>query len=119
MNPLGNILGGIIEGTLSGVLNGGKVDPGKIATEVTRQVVTNPVLINQMNAEPPIQSRVVVGTTVGMIGAFFVAGDHLWSMWQSGNVDVAVATAELATLWGLGFALYGRLKNGLKPLFSK
>lgn len=120
MNPFGNLLEGLIEGAITGAIKGGVgMDPGAIARTASRQVSADPVVVNQTNQEPPLQSRVVVGSVIGMIGAMFVAGDHLWSMWQSGDVNVTIAIAELTTLWGLGFALYGRLKNGLKPLFAK
>lgn len=118
------IFGKLLLGAFTGALEGAFAQPGNInvstiAHDAVQRVTKDPVVTNQMNAEPLHQSRVVVGSTIGMIGAIFVAGDHLITMWQSGVVDIAMASAEIATIWGLGFALYGRIRSGLKPLFAK
>lgn len=71
-----------------------------------------PVLVNATNNEPWYQSRVTLGsgfvvlTSVGTIGGML-----------SGAVefDVAVLAANLATILGAAFALYGRWK-AKKPL---
>lgn len=71
-----------------------------------------------MNAERPIQSRVVVGSSMGVIGAMTVI-----VMQVSGNpflqYDWDIMGPALLIAWGAVYALYGRLKTGLKPLFTR
>lgn len=116
------VLSGAIKAAVSGALSNPpptgntKAD---IAAEVVKRLEQNPVVVNEVSAEKPYQSRVAVGSTIGMIGALLVAGDHLWTMLASGEINIAIATAELTTVWGLGYALYGRFASGLKPLFSR
>jgi hypothetical protein len=81
-------------------------------------VKNDPVLINELNAEPVYASRVVQGTVIAMFGTSLVAVSDLYLMLKTGNFDVARASVEIATLMGNGWALYGRLRSGLKPLFS-
>lgn len=120
MSILTKVLGTAIEGAVRGALDrGGPLDAGAIARDATARCQADPVAINELNAEAPHQSRVVVGSTVSLVATIVVAGAHLYDMWQSGTVDVTLATAELAAIWGAAFALYGRLKGGLRPLFTR
>lgn len=124
MNPLAILIEGAITGAIEGVA--GKTLIGRIgataakaiAQTATETVVKDPVLRNQVNAEPAYKSRVVVGTTIGLVGMVFVSAGHLIEMWQTGDIDIPMASAEIAAIWGASFALYGRLKSGLKPLFE-
>lgn len=99
--------------------------------EAVRDAITNdPVLVNELNAEPPRQSRVVWGSslaTVGSVvaGAIPVAvalgiispeqGQAILDGWTS----IIPALGAVVALGGGIFSLYGRLAKGLKPLFSK
>lgn len=112
----------MILGTLGGILVKELVQAGLNkfqAQEKVEAILANPVVKNEVNAEQPIQSRVVVGSTVALIGAFFTSGGLLIEMYRSRNFDVNLISVQLATMWGSGYALYGRLTTGLKPLFSK
>lgn len=119
MGIFGSILGGLLTDALTGNSN----LPAKVVTKVVKEVVAkasdDPVIMNQMNMEAPHQSRVVVGSTIGMVGGLFVATGHLFDMYQTGNFDIEMAFAEVTIIWGFAYALYGRLANGLKPLFSR
>lgn len=120
MSVLSTILPGVIEGALRGALTDsrGAVNPTQVARDAAKRIASDPVMVNELNAEAPIQSRVVVGSTIGLVGMMIVSGAHLIEMVQSGTVDISIAAAEVAAMWGAGYALYGRLSNGLRPLFS-
>lgn len=87
--------------------------------QIARQ---NPEIKNNLNLEKPVQSRVVVGSTIALIASLFTAIAQLLGMFQDFDLttfDFAMAGALLGAIWGSGYALYGRLASGLKPLFSR
>ncbi len=73
-----------------------------------------PMLENATNQEPKIQSRVLQGSVLG----FLVSVASLFLEWHNGDLDmnemVTHGTVILGTLW----AIYGRLRSGLKPVGS-
>lgn len=86
--------------------------------EVENRVKHDPVLQNELNAEPAYQSRVVIGSIVSALGVVVPVIARLFGFDVDGNYIVEFGSA-LITLWGAGYALYGRLRNGLKPLFNR
>lgn len=86
----------------------------KIATRAATTVTADPVIQNQMNAESPIQSRVVVGSSASLFG---VAAMILAQFYP--DYDWVTLFAAIPVVWGAGYALYGRLASGLKPLFHR
>lgn len=85
-----------------------------IAGKAATTVIADPVVKNQMNAESPIQSRVVVGSTVSLGGVAVV----LLTQFVPGY-DWATVIAAIPIVWGAAYALYGRLASGLAPLFHR
>lgn len=119
MNPLiGMILGNVIEGALRGAFaQPGSINPSTIAAETVRRVGKDPVVVNQMNAEPAYKSRVVVGSGAALAAAIGAVLVQVATN-EFPNYDWTVLGPALATVFGTGYALYGRLKSGLKPLFA-
>ncbi len=88
-----------------------------IVEDVVSTVTKDPVVKNEMNAEAPWQSRVAVGSVVSAIGVLAPLVLRLFGVDVSAERVVEIAGA-VATLAGAGYALYGRFRSGLKPLFS-
>ena len=91
------------------------------AEKVVAQVTADPVVKNEMNAEKPIQSRVGVGGASGFIGGLgilvpIIAGWFGYDIRPDRVVEIGFA---VLAVWGPAYALYGRFKSGLKPLFSR
>ena len=80
-----------------------------IATELV------PVMVNAANKEPAIQSRVGWGGTAAVLGAAAILANALYTR----TFDPEVLVPALVTLAGGLYALYGRFKTGLKPLFNR
>ena len=89
-----------------------------VAEKVVAQVTTDPVVKNEMNAEPWWQSRVAIGSIVAALGVVLPPLLALFGVDTSADKIVEFGTA-IVTLSGALFALYGRLATGLKPLFSR
>ena len=89
-----------------------------VAEKVVAQVTTDPVVKNEMNAEPWWQSRVAIGSIVAALGVVLPPLLALFGVDTSADKIVEFGTA-IVTLGGALFALYGRLATGLKPLFSR
>lgn len=91
---------------------------GRAAAErVVNEVTNDPVVKNEMNAEPWWQSRVAVGSIVAALGVVLPPVLSLFGIDTSADKIVEFGTA-IVTLGGALFALYGRLASGLKPLFA-
>lgn len=88
------------------------------AEKVVAQVTADPVVKNEMNAEPWWQSRVALGSIVASLGVVLPPLLALFGIDASADKIVEFGTA-IITLGGALFALYGRLASGLKPLFSR
>lgn len=82
----------------------------QVAREVTAAV--KPIVTNATNSEPLWQSRVAVGS----IGAVLGAAADLAAMYAANDWDTQRIITDLVVLTGAGFALFGRIKGGLKPL---
>ena len=89
-----------------------------IVEDVVATVTADPVIRNEMNAESPMQSRVMWGSTVAALGVLAPIGLGLVGVDVSSERVVEIAGA-VVTLAGASYAMYGRLKSGLKPLFSR
>ena len=88
-----------------------------VVKEIVDQVTADPVVKNEMNAEQPYQSRVAWGSVIAALGVLIplVANVFGYDVDQARIVEIGSA---LVTIGGAGYALYGRFKSGLKPLFS-
>lgn len=92
-------------------------DIATIARVVAERVIQNPVMANELNAEKPYQSRVAVGSVTAALGVLApIALNVLGIDTDASRVTEVIGAA--VTLWGAGFALWGRFKSGLKPLFG-
>ena len=101
--------------------DGGKTVAPIVTTAIVNDLVTtvtgDPVVKNEMNAEAPWQSRVAVGSVVSALGVLVPIGLGLFGVDVSADRVVEISGA-VVTLVGAGYALYGRFRSGLKPLFS-
>lgn len=93
----------------------------QVVQEIVDQVTADPVVKNELNAEAPYQSRVGVGGATGFIGGLgvlvpIVAGWLGYDIQPDRIVEIGFA---ILAVWGPSYALYGRFKAGLKPLFSR
>ena len=95
-------------------------DKHEAKVKLEKAIQADPVLKNQLNAEPAYQSRVVVGTSGAILPA---VGYLIWAFSSNGmnlaGYDPASTFLAVMTVGGAGFALIGRLVPGLKPLFSR
>ena len=87
------------------------------AEKVVAQVTADPVVKNEMNAEPWWQSRVALGSVVSALGVLAPIALRLFGVDVSAERVVEIAGAVM-TLAGAGYAIYGRFRSGLKPLFA-
>lgn len=90
----------------------------KTAEKIERAVAAEPRAVNELSAEKPYQSRVVVGSVVSALGIVVPTLAKLFGYDVDGKALVEFGSA-VVTLWGAGYALYGRLRGGLAPLFSR
>lgn len=90
----------------------------------------DPVLKNELNAEKPVQSRILWGNSIATIGTFlagilplFVALGLITQEESQQILDgwavIGQAIGVVLAFGGLAYSFYGRLASGLKPLFNK
>jgi len=105
----------------------------QIREAVIETIQSDPVLKNELNAEKPIQSRVLWGNFFAGVGALPTAiigflpvlvALGILEPGQAAEVrDGINATVQgvggLVAIGGVVYSVYGRLKSGLAPLFSK
>jgi hypothetical protein len=91
------------------------LDKKSATVELEKAIKADPVLANEMNAEPWYQSRVGVGSIVSAVGVVLPPLVGLMGWQVSGNQIVDFIQAVM-TLGGALMALYGRFMPGLKPL---
>lgn len=116
----GTILRAAIAGALTGVAGRFGLAPAAVpamADAVVETVGRDPRIANAVNAEHPAQSRVVLGSSLALLGGLFTGAADLYAMARSGAFDPDRAGASLAIVLGAAYALYGRLRGGLAPLF--
>ena len=90
---------------------------------VKEAIAADPVLKNELNAEKPVQSRVLwgngfaaAGTIVsGLVPVLQVFG----VLSEQEGAAVIQGFGAVVALGGVAYSVYGRLASGLKPLFSK
>lgn len=90
-----------------------------LVVATARTVLADPRLVNALDREPALQSRVVVGSSMGLVAAAGI----LAAQYGAHGLDPAlwqweVAGPAVGAVWGSGLALYGRLRSGLAPLFG-
>lgn len=99
-----------------------KKEADDIAAQTVQQIVTqvaaDPVLKNEMNAEPLRQSRIMWGAVIAAFGVLLPPLLRLFGLDISAEEIVSYGGA-LVTIGGLVYVVYGRVKSGLRPLFSK
>ena len=88
-----------------------------VVKEIVDQVTADPVVKNEMNAEQPYQSRVAWGSVIAALGVLVPVVANILGYEVSGDRVIEIGSA-IITLGGAGYALYGRFKSGLKPLFA-
>jgi len=88
------------------------------ADKIEAAVAADPVAVNELSAESPYQSRVAVGSVVSALGIVIPMIAKILGYDVDGSYIVEVGAA-VVTLWGAGYALYGRFRIGLAPLWSK
>ena len=93
-------------------------DAPKVAVAVANEMAKDPVLRNQMNAEPLTQSRVMWGSIIAALSVVVPPIARMMGFNVSGSAIVEFGSA-LITLGGVGYAIYGRLAKNLPPLFGK
>jgi hypothetical protein len=105
-----NFLGPLISSALvkSGIISPDVVSA--VLTDVSTAVATDPVAVNQMNLEPLHTSRVVQGSTGALIVGI-ATGIYGWSIG-----DQVMMLAGVTAVVTAGWALYGRIANGLAPV---
>lgn len=98
-----------------------KKDADDIAAQTVQQIVTqvaaDPVLRNEISAEPWWQSRVALGSIVAAVGVLLPTVLKLFGV-EANEGDILRHLDAVLTLCGALYALYGRLSSGLRPLFS-
>lgn len=88
------------------------VNVEEVAQAVAKELMKDPVAINQMNMEPVSQSRVVQGTSVASVASAIAVLMHFFfpdTEWEQ-------VAAAVVTLIGAGYALWGRLAPNLPPV---
>lgn len=94
-----------------------------IKGEVVEAINENPVVQNALNLESPVQSRVIVGTTLGSItgglATVLQLGTAFGWVTPDESVQITAGVSGVIALASTLYALYGRVATGLKPLFSK
>jgi hypothetical protein len=126
MNPLTLIeLAGRITDTLvrSPSVPVAPADKPIVREAVKEAIAADPVLKNELNAEKPVQSRVLWGNGVAAVGTIISGLVPILTMFgaiteQEGNTVIQGFGAVVA-LVGVAYSAYGRLASGLKPLFNK
>lgn len=97
-----------------------KVAGRDAADEIERAAEKDPEVKNDLSAEKPIQSRVVVGSSAAGIASFGIVMQQIGTYgFDLPSYDWAIFGPALAGVYASGYALYGRLKGGLKPLGMK
>ncbi|WP_457091417.1 hypothetical protein [Microvirga sp. P5_D2] len=104
-----------------------------VVEAVKEAIAADPVLKNELNAENPIQSRVLWGNFIAGIGALPTAIIGLLPILvvlgviDQGQADIVrdginsavQGVGGLVAIGGVVYSAYGRLASGLKPLFSR
>lgn len=91
--------------------------------EVVDALANNPVVVNQLNAEEPVQSRVAWGSVIATAGSTIAGVTAMGSAmgWLTPDEGAAITGGVTGLVGAAGalYALYGRFATGLKPLFSR
>ena len=109
------IIGQVLVGAFIGALREQKVaEPTKVANRAVARLETDPVVVNEMNGEPWYQSRVIIGLLVSIVSQ--VLNGFGWTVLPDDIEYWTNLIASFGTVFGVVFALYGRVWRGLKPL---
>lgn len=89
------------------------------APKMAKEIATSPVIKNQTNNEPLIQSRVATGSTMAFLPALsyivYQATARGFENFADHFSDPVMLVAVPAA-WGGIFAFYGRVRKGLGPM---
>lgn len=119
--PIAAILTGVVGEVLKNI-NVKTLDKNqdKIIESVTEKIVNNPVLKNELNQEPLVQSRTFLASLTATLGGLFLIRDqfmlHGIEFWNWSGDQASIAAYAIAIM-GL-YGLIGRTVNGLRPAFS-
>ena len=94
-------------------------DAGQIAVEVATEMAKDPEMVNQMNAEPLTQSRVVMGASSATLFGFISASMIVWDQVRRRDFDPTTLGPAIAVILAAAYALYGRLAKNLPPLWNR
>lgn len=94
-------------------------DADQVAVEVATEMAKDPNMVNQMNAEPLTQSRVVIGSSSATLFGFVSATMIIWDQARRRDFDPTTLGPAIAVILGAGYALYGRLAKNLPPLWNR
>ncbi|MDO8535146.1 MAG: hypothetical protein Q7S17_10465 [Xanthobacteraceae bacterium] len=123
------IAGKILETIGPEIINALRAQPatGKSIKEVADAVApiiekiakADPVMVNDLGAEPVLKSRIVVMGTMALITTLFTIVNQLAGMFQAFSLstfDYVTAGGLMGSVVFIVWTLYGRLKEGLRPL---
>lgn len=88
------------------------------AKDIVEALKNDPTVTNATNGEPWWQSRVAWGSVFAALGVLLPPALGLFGVTLTADRIVEIGGA-LITLAGAGYALWGRFKSGLKPLFTR
>ena len=102
----------------------------EVREAVAEAITRDPVIVNELNAEKPIQSRVLWGNFFAAIGtalagflpllvALGLITQEESQQILNGWAVIVQAGGAVVAIGGVAYSVYGRLASGLKPLFSK
>ena len=94
-----------------------------VVEAVKEAIAADPVLKNELNAEKPIQSRVLWGNGIAAAGTIISGlvpvAQAFGLITEQEGLAIVQGFGAVVALGGVGLSVYGRLASGLKPLFSK
>ena len=94
-----------------------------VVEAVKEAIAADPVLKNELNAEKPIQSRVLWGNGIAAAGTIISGlvpvAQAFGLITEQEGLAIVQGFGAIVALGGVGLSVYGRLASGLKPLFSK
>lgn len=118
---------GILTSIFGAVVSAAGADPNvavitrdnapRIEKALIEKAAENPVVINAVNAERPLQSGVAWGGAGGVLASAAIIIAQL-STREFPNYDWGVLGPAIAGVWAGAYVLYRRFWTGLKPLFS-
>lgn len=95
----------------------------EVQEAVKEAITTDPVLVNELNGEKPIQSRVLWGNGIAAAGTIVSGLIPVLQLFgvitEEEGTAVIQGFGAVVALGGVAYSAYGRLATGLRPLFSR